>query len=180
MDGPDDFGLLRTVWIPFVMTDAALLHSVVLVAATHYSTVHGPNSHNIDIIALRGMAIAAIGASTRDSARHTSNETIAAIANIASFEALYGDSEAYATHMIGLRHLVRSRGGLGSLGLDGFLERLLVWIDANASYITNQPHFFDNNHCPPSLPHPRPDPASFGVRRDSAYSSYSTTYEQNT
>ena len=150
-----------------------------LIAASHYSAVNGVGSHGIDTITLRGMALAAINASTRDPARNMSNVTIGAIANIATYEALYGDHEAYATHMLGLRFLVRSRGGLGALGLDGFLERFLLWIDANASYLTRRPLFFDNNHCPPNFAHPRPDPARFGARRDSAFSAYTTAWDDD-
>ena len=161
IDGPEAKGLLRSRFFPFIQTDAAPLHAVMLMAATHYGNVRGSRSHTIDILQLRGMAIAEINRALKDPQRATSDQVIAAVAKMASYEALYGDRGNFNTHMTGLLRLVSLRGGLPALGLDGLLERILLWIDVNAAHITGSHIYFDRAAFPSTTVHPRPDPHRF-------------------
>lgn len=161
LDGPDAKGLLRKVFFPFILTDAASLHAVMLMAASHYGNVRGSKSHTIDILSLRGMAIAEINRALVDPQRATSDQVIAAVSQIASYEALFGDKQIYNTHMTGLLRMVSLRGGLPALGLDGLLERILLWVDSNAAHITGTHIYFDRAAFPSTARHPRPDPHRF-------------------
>lgn len=161
LDGPDAKGLLRSRFFPFVLTDAAPLHAVMLMAASHYSHVRGPRSHTIDLLQLRGMAIREINGALEDPQRATSDQLIAAVAKMASYEALFGDRQIFNTHMTGLLRMVSLRGGLPALGLGGLLERILLWIDSNAAYITGSHIYFDRAAFPSTARHPRPDPTRF-------------------
>lgn len=161
LDGSETRGLLRTRFFPFIMTDPAPLHAVMLMAATHYHRLHGSRSHSIDILQLRGMTIREINSALEDPVRATSDQLIAAVANMASYEALFGDRNTFNTHMTGLLRMVSLRGGLPALGLDGLLERIVLWIDVNAAHITGSHVFFDRRAFPSSARHPRPDPARF-------------------
>jgi hypothetical protein len=161
LDGPDAKGLLRTQFFPFCLTDPASLHAVMLVAASHFDRVRGSRSHAIDILQLRGIAIRAINTALEDTSRATSDQLIAAVAKMASYEALFGERSSFNTHMTGLLRMVSLRGGLPALGLDGLLERILLWIDSNASHITNSHIYFDKAAFPSRAQHPRPDPQRF-------------------
>ena len=161
LDGPDAKGLLRSRFFPFVLTDPAPLHAVMLMAASHFGNVRGPQSHTIDILQLRGMAIREINDALTDSTRATSDQLVAAVAKMASYEALFGDRSIFNTHMTGLLRMVSLRGGLPALGLDCLLERILLWIDANAAHITVSHLYFDRAAFPSTARHPRPDPQRF-------------------
>ena len=161
LDGPDARGLLRSRFFPFCLTDLASLHAVMLVAAANYGSVRGSRSHTIDILQLRGMAIREINGALEDSSRATSDQLIAAVAKMAIYEALFGSQEIFNTHMTGLLRMVSLRGGLPSLGLDGLLERVLLWIDSNASHITGSHLYFDKAAFPSPVQHPRPDARRF-------------------
>lgn len=161
LDGPDAKGLLRKVFFPFILTDPAPLHAVMLMAASHYGNVRGSKSHTIDILQLRGMAIAEINRALEDPQRATSDQVIAAVSKMASYEALFGDKQIYNTHMTGLLRMVSLRGGLPALGLDGLLERILLWVDSNAAHIMGAHIYFDRAAFPSSARHPRPDPHRF-------------------
>lgn len=143
------------------MTDRASLHAVMLMAASHYGNVRGSRSHTIDILQLRGMAISEINGALEDPNRATSDQLIAAVASMASYEALFGDRRIFNTHMTGLLRMVSLRGGLPALGLDGLLERILLWIDANAAHITGSHIYFDRAAFPSNSRHPKPDPHRF-------------------
>jgi hypothetical protein len=71
---------------------------------------------------------------------------------MAAHEALFGTRKTYRTYMQGLTQIVRLRGGLLALGLDGLMKRFLLWIDSNTSLITGLPLSFvhTEQHPPPN------------------------------
>ncbi|TKA55294.1 hypothetical protein B0A55_12882 [Friedmanniomyces simplex] len=162
LDAAEVQDLLRARFFPFVITDAAPFHAVLLVATTHYRRSRGAPAHAIDPLQLRGMAIREINRALEDPVRATSDQLIAAVAHMACYEALCGDRDIFNTHMTGLLRLVSMRGGLPTLGLEGLLERILLWIDANATHIVGTHLYFDRVAFPTlSAVHPRPDPRRF-------------------
>lgn len=62
--------------------------------------------------------------------------------------------------------MVSLRGGLPALGLDGLLESVLLWLDANPSHITRSRLYSNQRAFPPSganVTHPLPDPTGFAA-----------------
>lgn len=151
---------IRSRFLELVFTDSASLHALMLVAAAHFAKLQGQNAHNINMLQLRGMAIEEINRAMADHGprgRATSDRMIVAVGKMATFELLFGQREIFHTHMTGLQRMVSLRGGLQTLGLDGLLERMLLWIDSNAAEITGYPHYFPPTAFAPSYPHPPPD-----------------------
>jgi len=138
-----------------------------LLAAAHYEAEHGSNSHGFDIFALRSMAISGMNEHLLSPVSSLSDELVGAILHVAAYEALFGDRDAFAMHMNGLRKIVQLRGGLSTLGLDGLLERMILWVDANACFATGLDIFFNKNDFPTHVNHPPLNLALFGARRDS-------------
>lgn len=161
VEGTDSRTLLRTQFFHLIMTDPASLHCVLLAATAQFQNVNGRHSHPIDLLQLRGMAFRDINAAMHDINRATSDQLIAAIAHLASYEAIRGDRPAFNTHMSGLQRMVTLRGGLPSLGLDGLLESVLLWIDANATALVGLRLYFDKVAYPTAAIHPRPNPHHF-------------------
>ncbi|KAG9641271.1 hypothetical protein KCU98_g9036, partial [Aureobasidium melanogenum] len=137
-DDASTMALLRSTWMPFVMTDVALLHAVLLFAASLFRSSMAAHAQVVDLFQLKDMAIQAMNGnlSTKDS-------MIATMATMAQYEAFWRDADAFSTHMSGLRQFVEMRGGLAALGLEGFLERMLVAIDFNLARTTGHERLFD-------------------------------------
>lgn len=151
---------IRTHLLGLVFTDAAMLHALMLVAAAHYAKLRGNGSHNINMLQLRGMAIQEVNQAMTDHGprgRATSDRMIAAVGKMATFELLFGQREIFHTHMTGLQRMVSLRGGLQALGINGMLERMLLWIDANAAEITGGGLYFPPAAFTSSSGHPRAD-----------------------
>ncbi|WPH03806.1 Hypothetical protein R9X50_00668900 [Acrodontium crateriforme] len=153
--------LLRATFFPFVLTDPALLHAVMLVAAAYYRSVHGLRSHDIDLFHLRGMTIREINRALEDPARATSDQVVVAVAKMATYEALYGDKAIFNTHMTGLIRMISLRGGLPSLGLDGLLVRIILWIDVNTTHLAGVTCYFDPAAFTSPYSHPKATPEQF-------------------
>ncbi|KAI9672819.1 MAG: hypothetical protein M1831_000255 [Alyxoria varia] len=161
LDLEEGRGLLRSRWFPMAMSEAALLQVILLTSASHYAMLNSTTTCAPQLLQMRQEALAFINELLRDPDKHLSDQAIAAVAKMASYEAMYGSEEIYLIHMKGLQRMVRMRGGLAALGLDGLLARMLLWIDNNASFLINTPlHFASHQteHGPPLAP---PNPALF-------------------
>jgi len=125
-------------------------------------------SQSAEILYLKTKAIEGIKTALADDALCTADQTIAAVAQMAAYEVLFGDSRIGRIHMQGLKRIIQLRGGLSNLGLAGSLEEFILWIDCNISYILGEPTFLDETQFPTSSPHiRRPDPNldEFGYNR---------------
>ncbi|KEQ91798.1 hypothetical protein AUEXF2481DRAFT_43735 [Aureobasidium subglaciale EXF-2481] len=129
--------LLRSVWMPFVLTDVALLHAILLFAASLFRSSMPAHAQVVDLFQLKDMAIQAMNESLS-----TKDSMIATMATMAQYEAFWRDADAFSTHMSGLRQFVEMRGGLSALGLDGFLERMMLAIDTNLTRTTGHDRSF--------------------------------------
>lgn len=147
---------LKAHILSFIASDAASFCAGFLFCTAFYSAVYGGHSHNINILELKGMTISAINEALPDAARGLSDQVIFAVAEMAAYEAFFGDVSVSATHLNGLTRMVRLRGGLSSLGVNGILERMLLSLDANVAYFTRTSHRFDDSFSP-SMPHPPPN-----------------------
>jgi hypothetical protein len=140
--GTNTEGLLRLQVFSSILADPASLHAVILVASSHYIRAQGSNSDIIDLLQLSDMAIREIRSALVDDRRGTSDPLIAAVAYMASYEALFCSRTICETHMEGLTIMVNLRGGLSALGFEGLLENIVRCTDSNASSATgSRSHF---------------------------------------
>lgn len=137
----------------------AALHATILLAASHLGKEQSSQSYTVDLPQLRSMAVREISKSLAVEARGVSDHLIAAVMQMASYEALFGEWSICDTHMRGLKQMVSLRGGLSALGLGGVLEHACLWVDSNILKITGTSLYFDEREFPPSSPdlsHPQP------------------------
>lgn len=74
---------------------------------------------------------------------------------------MFGTLHTYNLHMQGLARMVSLRGGLDSLGLDGLLRRIIIWIDRNAAFFIGSSLYFPGATLAPGEPLPDPNPGHF-------------------
>jgi hypothetical protein len=145
LDEPEKPGLLRTRWFPLVMTEAATFQVIMLLAASHFASLQHSRDHGPSLLQLKSKAISLISnALAKDG---PSDQLIGAVAKMASYEAMFGDQISYGEHMKGLVKMIELRGGLSSLGLNGMLAKICIWIDCNSAVLHNSPLHFT------SVPH---------------------------
>ena len=130
-----------------VITSPATLYIVLLTAASHYAAFNGmlPSADTQSILLyLKQVTLTSINALIRDTPANTpmSDTIIGAVAKMASYEAMFGTASLYHTHMRGLQNMIKGRGGLHMLGLDGLLMRMVLWIDINSAFLLNSQAYF--------------------------------------
>ncbi|KAH8426239.1 uncharacterized protein LDX57_003985 [Aspergillus melleus] len=163
LDQPGNRGLLRTSWFPLVMTEPSLFLVIMLLAGSHYASVRDPSADiKLDLLRLRCETVNAINYSLQFQQKDGVNDAlVGAIAKMASYEAMFGNMENYSVHMRGLTRAVGLRGGLTSLGLNGLLRRIVVWIDRNAAFLHGSSLYFPGATFVPGQALPDPNPGHF-------------------
>ena len=161
LDSPNHRGLLRRRWFPLAMEEPSTMYAVLLMAASHYCAVNPHSANLIDLLYLKSRALTEINTALRDPNRATSDAVIGAVMKMAAYEAVFGDSAVFSAHMRGLSLMLNMRGGLGTLGLDGLLERMVVWIDLNAHFVCGLTKLFGNDSFPTVVEFEAPDPYHF-------------------
>lgn len=147
LDGESDSILLKARWFPMVIHSPVIFQVIVLFSASHYAAQRRDYSLARTILSLKQCALhglresltsACACASSEGVAAPVRDELIAATAKMASYEAIWGDAHAYHWHMSAVEGMLRvRRHGMASLGLDGFLSRLLIFIDTNSAFMLN-------------------------------------------
>ncbi|USW48642.1 Putative fungal transcription factor [Septoria linicola] len=161
IDGPASKGLLRKVWFPMCMTSPATMYAVILMAASHYCVMNPHKASLFDLLALKARALSEINVELRRSDAGISDAVVGAVAKMAAYEAIFGDPDTFAAHMKGLQMMLKVKGGLSTLGLNGLLERMLVWIDLNACHLIGREVHFGNGEYPTMVSFAAPDPYHF-------------------
>lgn len=137
IDGEGNSALLKTRWFPMVIHSPVVFQVIVLFSASHYAAQREDLAFAPIILFLKQCALSGISQYLSRSNGTVRDELIAATAKMASYEAIWGEEHAYHCHMGAVEEMIRMRGGLGSLGLDGFLARLLIFIDTNSAFLLN-------------------------------------------
>lgn len=163
LDLPGNHGLLRTSWFPLVMTEPALFSVILLLAGSHYVSLQGDlGTTKIDLLGLRYEAVSLINQTLEAQPPNFVHDAlIGAIAKMASYEAMFGTVGNYNIHMQGLARAIKLRGGLTSLGLNGLLHRIVLWIDQNAAFLHGSELYFLLDTTVSGEPLPEPNPGQF-------------------
>ncbi|KAH7370784.1 hypothetical protein BKA65DRAFT_471964 [Rhexocercosporidium sp. MPI-PUGE-AT-0058] len=131
MSEPGKVFRLRTLWFPLVMTSKATFYAALSLAgclmhANHQLAVDAPV-----LLEIRLRAISSIHNMLSDSEDCKTDQAIGAVLCLSALESFFGHAETFQMHMAGIAKMVRLRGGLVGLGLDGLLRRMIVWLDFN-------------------------------------------------
>lgn len=162
LDHPGAKGALRSIWFPAVLNQQATLNVVILTAAFHYASINTSQCKPEVLYKLKQDAITSIKRGLQDPELMASDQLIGAVAKMAAYEAGFaGDEAQYHIHMKGLMKMVELRGGLESLGLNGLLARMLLWIDLNAAFLLKTPLYFAHTNALPGHTVSEPNPGQF-------------------
>ena len=131
-----------------VITSPATLNVVLLTSASHYAACHQLHQNRQIqeiLLHLKYQTLTCTNKliqASNGSRNIYSDAIIGAVAKMASYEAMFGLPELYHTHMRGLRNMIKVRGGLEALGLEGLLQRMVLWIDINSAFLLNSTAYF--------------------------------------
>ena len=161
LDQPGSHGLLRTRWFPLAMTEPATFMVIMLIAVSHYATVHGTEDMKLKLLHLRYEALQAINKKLSLGPEAIDDALIGSVSKIASYEAMFGSLDNFKLHMQGLIQMIHLRGGLSSLGLGGLLRRIVIWVDHNSAFLYGLSPYFPFENFNPGEVSSHPNPGQF-------------------
>ncbi|RFU36284.1 hypothetical protein B7463_g31, partial [Scytalidium lignicola] len=127
---------------PVAMTDPMLFHALLSVTAAHQSCLVGRKEPSTKAIKHRGHAIHMLNGTLRSQDLNLDDVMIATVLLLAVHDVFFGDIIAIESHLQGLELMIRIRGGVRTLGMEGALTDLLYWIDHACAFLTgSRPHF---------------------------------------
>ena len=140
-------GIVRGVWVPFLLTDPASMSAIILVSVLHMRFSSGHREPCRALLQLKAFMFGTINRALQDCERACSDQLIVAVFNAAICEAVFGSANIYHVHMRGLMRMISIRGGLTQLGDLGFIKdyvaRVLLWYDVNCASIVGCGRYLD-------------------------------------
>ncbi|KAH7364136.1 hypothetical protein BKA65DRAFT_490504 [Rhexocercosporidium sp. MPI-PUGE-AT-0058] len=130
----------RKEYLPFVMTDTALLHATLSHSSVRHNILHGIPSP--DSVYHKAKAIQIVNRRLRKPIPECTDATITAVACLALFEQLTGPISSAKIHMDGLEAMVDTRGGITAIRQGSHARKLTTWIDSCASILLEAPARF--------------------------------------
>lgn len=154
----------------FVLTDPVMLTTAILLTARHQFAVLGREAAGHDgmhIANMESFPLQRINEALQDPVRGISDQMLVAVALYAAYEIKHNDGTRYHIHMNGLLQMIRLRGGLREIGQqDPYVERLLLWQDANTAKLAGLQGYLYNldTSLDQRSSRPRPNPGIFQLR----------------
>jgi hypothetical protein len=154
----------------FVFTDPVVLTTAILLTSRHQFEVLGREASGEDGVRIANMErflLQRINEALRDPVRGISDQMLVAVALYAAYEIKHGNGSRYHIHMSGLVQMINLRGGLREISQqDPYVERLLLWQDANTSKLANIPGYLIDldNSLGEWSKRPKPNPRMFQLR----------------
>ncbi|KPI40413.1 uncharacterized protein AB675_7449 [Cyphellophora attinorum] len=158
IDGSSTLPLFRAAWMPIVLSDPVIFQVVVLFTATHFATIADPRQFDTarrELLLLKQSALSVLIQKVQSEQNTPSDVLIAAAAKMASYEAIFGSPGAFHLHMSTVVRLLRLRGA-ATLGMDGFLVRLLSFIDTNSAFLLGTNMYLTEFGLTELMPRTRP------------------------
>lgn len=154
----------------FVFTDPVMLTTGILLTTRHQFEVLGRDTSGQDGVRIANMErflLQSINEALQDPVRGISDQMLIAVALYAAYEIKHGNGDRYHIHMSGLVQMINLRGGLREIGQqDPYVERLLLWQDANTAKLAGIKGYLCDLDCSlsQSSSRPRPNPRMFQLR----------------
>jgi hypothetical protein len=114
-------------WIPTVLSSAPTFLSTLCIASSHYDAIHERGTESVETMALRIEVVHLIGQSILNPTEKVGDQNIATLIQLIVSEMIGRDEFSLAFHERGIEAMVRVRGGLNQLGINGHLANTISW-----------------------------------------------------
>lgn len=128
---------MRKTLFSLAVHNTAMFHSSLCHYATNFNVRFKTNDASESIYHAT-KTVSLVNEKLADPSQALANETIATVANMATFESSNGTMSSMIVHMDGLEKMVRLRGGLHEAGFPVIVQRIVGWADYHVATATLQ------------------------------------------
>lgn len=134
------FNPMRDVWLPLDLSNAASFNAIMAHSAAHLARMQGfPVPH--EAVQFKVEAVGIVQTWARDPALALSDDIIAGILRLLSFERYWGSEDEWRIHHNGLLQIVEARGGIVTLQNNWRLEITTFLVT-----LMTRPSWFDSSN----------------------------------
>lgn len=114
-------------WIPACLDHPHTFLSTLYMASAHYDVLQGREVESLETAALRQDVIHLVGANLTDPQESVADHNIIAVSQLILGSVIGWNEAGLGFHQAGIEKMITQRGGLGNLGLAGFLASAISW-----------------------------------------------------
>lgn len=146
IDGSPKPNYYNDIWVPWCMKSPLLAYIGIFTASCYQSEAQKiPPPQSAVVLGYKLKVISVLNEMLRAKETSTCTEALAAVTYLITNEWYWSNFENVKAHMKGLKEMVRLRGGLGDLGMSGFLRKMIILygpqcalLDVRSSLTTEQ------------------------------------------
>ncbi|KAF4957964.1 hypothetical protein FGADI_2793 [Fusarium gaditjirri] len=131
------FSPMRDVWLPLDLSNQASFNALMALSAAHLSRMQGFSQSEV-ALEFKSEAVRIVQLWMQDSERAVSDDVLAAILRLLTYERYWGTEAEWIIHHRGLMNLVEARGGTAALSSNWRLELTTFLVSSMA-----RPTWFD-------------------------------------
>ncbi|KAF5554082.1 tachykinin family [Fusarium napiforme] len=156
------FSPMRDVWLPLDLSNPASFNALMALSAAHLSRMQGFSQSEV-ALEFKSEAVRIVQLWMQDPERAVSDDVLAAILRLLTYERYWGTEAEWIIHHKGLMNLVEARGGIVALSSNWRLELTTFLVSLMA-----RPTWFDcSNQIQELLTHPSELPSHPILGRES-------------
>lgn len=122
-------------WIPTLVKSPHAFLSTLCIASTHLDAIKNRQIESIQTTALRQEVIHLIHRNILHPEAKVDDFNVIALTQLIASEIIIGDETALDFHERGVEAMVKTRGGLNQLGVDGRLASTLSWVSLESAIL---------------------------------------------
>ncbi len=127
IDGNVEPNYYNDVWVPWSTKSPLLaLFGIFTAACYQAEALKKPPGTSALVLGYKLKTISLLNEMLGNKETATSDETISAVCYLITNEWYWSNYENVQAHFRGLKEMVRLRGGIGDLGMNGFLRKMII------------------------------------------------------
>lgn len=126
-------------WIPTALSYPHTFLGTLCLATAYHDVIHEQPLESVQTIALRQEVIHLVGRNMLDPKASVSDHNIMAIIQLIISEVIGREESGLSWHENGIETMIKQRGGLSQLGVNGYLASSISWVSLASSILREEP-----------------------------------------
>ncbi|KAH7095983.1 hypothetical protein FB567DRAFT_46089 [Paraphoma chrysanthemicola] len=126
-------------WIPTALSYPHTFLGTLCLATAYHDVIHEQPLESVQTIALRQEVIHLVGRNMLDPKASVSDHNLMAIIQLIISEVIGREESGLSWHENGIETMVKQRGGLNQLGVNGYLASSIAWVSLASSILREAP-----------------------------------------
>ncbi|KFY90283.1 hypothetical protein V498_06076 [Pseudogymnoascus sp. VKM F-4517 (FW-2822)] len=141
-------GRMYSHWVSYTITDSGMMNGLFLAACRSLANQTHRGIYAAQALRYKGACIRSVAKAIEGEGDRVSDSTVAKVLFLAYDEFHTGNLNGAKSHTKAIGDMVKMRGGVETLGLEGLLQQLVLWNDRTSTFYSGSvPNFMHTGSC---------------------------------